>query len=169
MKEPRVCPVCGRPIENIRGGRKTHAGFCTKVRRAEYMREYMREYYRRKKRPPEEPAPGRSRSLDPGRSRPPRSVQGPVLRLPEEAPPRRVTLDELAAKARSEGKTYGQLRAEMLLEKMRREKRRRLEETVSCLKAEITLDELIRISRLEGEALRKWLVEMIRKQEERAE
>ena len=109
------------------------------------MREYMREYYRRKRHPPEDPVPD-----------PP-------------APPQRLTLDQLAAKARSEGKTYGQLRAEMLLEKMRREKRRRLEETVSCLKAEITLDELIRISRLEGEALRKWLVEMIRKQEERAE
>ena len=169
MSEPRICPVCGKPLPDIRGGRKAHEGFCTKVRRASYMREYMREYYRRNKRPSEDPAPKPKPVPRSGPKPVPRSVPEPVLPLPEDPPPRRLTIDELAAKARSEGKTYGQLRAEMLLEKMRREKRRRLEETVSCLKAEITLDELIRISRLEGEALRKWLVEMIRKQEERAE
>ena len=97
-REPRICSVCGKPIENIRGGRKTHAGFCTKVRRADYMRAYMRDYYRRKQHPPEDPLP-----------EPP-------------APPQRLTLDQLAAKARSEGKTYGQLRAEMLLEQLKGEK-----------------------------------------------
>lgn len=95
MKEERICPVCGKPLPDIRGGRKAHEGFCTKVRRASYMREYMREYYRgkRRKRPvPEDPP------------------------VPEETP-RRLTLDEFAAKARSQGKTYGQLRAEMLIQK----------------------------------------------------
>ena len=95
-KELRICPVCGKPIPNVRGGKKPHAGFCTKVRRADYMRVYMRDYYRRKRHPPEEPVPEPEPS----------------------APPQRLTLDQLAAKARSEGKTYGQLRAEMLLEQL---------------------------------------------------
>ena len=98
-----MCVVCGKPLPDIRGGRKTHAGFCTKVRKADYMRVYMRERYRKKKEQAQQAVP-------PQEETPP-------------SPPVRMTLDEFAAKARSEGKTYGQLRAEMLLERMKGEKR----------------------------------------------